>query len=207
MKKILLSFIVVLLLVSTAGAQSHYKTLSWGVKAGLNVTSVTDAVDKIGSSQTKYVLGLFLEFRPVKFLGISAELNYSGQGFSADGTYTPAGTTLNIPYTSRYDLGYLEVPILANVYLWRGLALKAGIQYGSLISSRVNVFGADIDKPTNFNKSNVSIPVGIGYSFGFGLLLDVRYNFGLSDINRGLFDAGNITAHSQVFTVSAGFRF
>lgn len=83
-------------------------------------------------------------------------------------------------------LTYLNVPILANLYLTRGLALKAGVQPGFLLSCKGKgseyYDGAwhdyeDTDK-TFLNKFDLSIPVGLSYEFS-NFIIDARYNFGL----------------------------
>ena len=83
-------------------------------------------------------------------------------------------------------LTYLNVPILANLYLTRGLALKAGVQPGFLLSCKDKgsefYDGAwhdyeDTDK-TFLNKFDLSIPVGLSYEFS-NFIIDARYNFGL----------------------------
>lgn len=88
-------------------------------------------------------------------------------------------------------LTYLNVPILANLYLTRGLALKAGVQPGFLLSCKAKgsefYDGAwhdyeDTDK-TFLNKFDLSIPVGLSYEFS-NFIIDARYNFGLLKVGK-----------------------
>ncbi|MGL5958921.1 MAG: outer membrane beta-barrel protein, partial [Phocaeicola sp.] len=86
-------------------------------------------------------------------------------------------------HTNKLD--YLNIPILANFYLAKGFALKTGIQPGFLINAKYRTAIKD-DITTEYdNKGDVkpvdfSIPVGLSYDFGCGLVLDLRYNIGVS---------------------------
>ena len=80
-------------------------------------------------------------------------------------------------------LTYLNVPIMANVYVLPGLALKAGVQPGFLLTSKAkasqNINGSwqkreDTSKD-GLNKVDFSIPMGISYEFS-NFIIDARYN-------------------------------
>ncbi|MEG2319751.1 MAG: outer membrane beta-barrel protein, partial [Mucinivorans sp.] len=111
MKKILLLFVASLLCMG-ASAQ---KLISFGPKVGTNISFASGSAD-IRGGKAKLNAGLFIEVRPIKPLGVCLEVNYSGQEFSLN-TYQDNGVAL----TTRYNLGYLEIPALVNLYLWRGL--------------------------------------------------------------------------------------
>jgi len=48
----------------------------------------------------------------------------------------------------------------------------------------------------------LSIPVGLSYDFKFGLILDARYNIGVTNLAK---NAGY--TRNSVFAVTAGWRF
>ena len=59
-----------------------------------------------------------------------------------DGT-GPGGGFVTESEEFSYRLNYLNIPILANFYVTKGLALKAGIQPGFLIGSKLRVRSND----------------------------------------------------------------
>lgn len=84
---------------------------------------------------------------------------------------------------------YINVPILANYYIVPGLAIKAGVQPGFLISAKEkgseNINGTwidfDVSGTDGYKKVDISIPVGLSYEFS-DFVIDARYNFGLTKI-------------------------
>ena len=42
----------------------------------------------------------------------------------------------------------------------------------------------DVDIKNDYNTTNISIPVGLGYLTTYGLGFDARYNFGVSDVTK-----------------------
>lgn len=93
----------------------------------------------------------------------------------------------------------LNIPILANFYLVKGLAVKAGIQPGFLLKAKNN----DVDVKAAYKKADVAVPVGVSYLFNCGLILDARYNIGLTSLTKDK----DIVTRNSVFAVTAGWRF
>ncbi len=204
MKKIFifLSAIALCTTISTKKAAAQdYDFLSFGIKAGVNVTTVTGLSDIIGAAHSDFSGGIFAEVRPLSFLGVTAELLYSGNGFNVENN----SSLLNPNY--RVDFGTIDVPIMAKLYLTPNFSVNAGIMPSFIIDSKINI----ADTELNFNTVGFSIPVGISYEFDFGVILDARYKFGLTDINSveqlGT-NIHNITNHmkGEGFTFSVGIR-
>jgi hypothetical protein len=111
---------------------------------------------------------------------------------------------------------YLDIPLLANVYVAQGLALKAGVQLGVNVGSDLSLKTSFIDN--NFDLSDVSdytetidfsIPVGISYEYQ-NIVLDARYNIGLTDVYKN----DNVITHlalkgtkNSVFLITLGYKF
>lgn len=92
----------------------------------------------------------------------------------------------------KMKLGYVTFPVLANVYLWRGLAVKAGLQPEILVNKNLkgtigigneseNVVTDISGKPDYIESFNLSLPVGVSYEYQ-NFIVDVRYNIGLTDM-------------------------
>ncbi len=129
-------------------------------------------------------------------VGISAGLLYSMQGASVkDAEGDP-----------KLEMNYVNIPILVNAYVAKGLALKAGIQPAFNVSNKVKVAGISIDydkyapEGAEIKTFDFSIPVGISYEY-MNVCLDARYNIGVSKFADG--DAGR----NSVFQITLGYKF
>ena len=78
-------------------------------------------------------------------------------------------------------------------------AVKAGIQPGFLLKAKNN----DVDVKAAYKKADVAVPVGVSYLFNCGLILDARYNIGLTSLAKDK----DIVTRNSVFAVTAGWRF
>lgn len=202
MKKLILVFIAAIATFTTVSAQQ----LGWsyGVKAGANLaTFVGDDVNESTKMRPGLVIGAFAENRMSEYFGLSAELLYSQQG--AKYKISESGMTTTV--TEKLD--YLNIPILANLYVAKGLALKAGIQpaikLNSEIDTKVKYGGesATVDRDLNgVNSFDLAIPIGLSYQFDFGLLVDFRYN-----ISATKFPKNSAEARNSVLQLTAGWRF
>ena len=106
----------------------------------------------------------------------------------------------------NFNLDYLNIPILANIYFVKGLSLKAGIQPAFNVSNKVKIDGISIDydkyapEGAEIKTFDFSIPVGISYEY-MNVCLDARYNIGVSKIaDRG-------SDRNSVFQITLGYKF
>lgn len=200
MKKI---FTIVILSVMALGSVEAHKLISFGPKVGMNLNYASGS-EMLKAGNIGYSFGVFLEVRPVKFISVSADVLYSKEGFKADMEYQGVGTSFN------YNLGYLNIPILANIYVWKGLNIKAGIQPQIKLDGKVSLSGVESENvgsqfEDNIKKGAFSIPVGIGYSFGIGLVVDLRYNINLTQ--NATMPIVDQEFSSKVVTLTVGWRF
>ncbi|MGL5958618.1 MAG: porin family protein, partial [Phocaeicola sp.] len=203
MKKLLLSAALVVATLTTVSAQD----LGWkfGPKIGVNAAMLVGNKDLNTGVRSGLVTGGFAEIRCAKWLGVSAELLYSQQG----NEWTDKNDLIEAKSTIKLD--YLNTPILANFYLTKGFALKAGIQPGFLINAKNKVVIKDGITTEYDNKEHVkpvdfSIPVGLSYDFECGLVLDLRYNIGVSKIYKEIEDT-NLNINNGVVQFTAGWKF
>ena len=189
MKKLFLFMLGLAGMCTVASAQTGF---GWGVKGGLNLTGVTNLGDNT-QTKTGFVVGAFADYRFTDHFALSADVLYSRQGFSLgkndDGVRT----------------NYLNVPILANYYIIGGLAVKAGIQPGFLLNSKaVAKKDGDTAKTSvdGLSSADFSIPVGISYDCPFGIILEARYNIGVTNI---VSEGGS--SRNSVFSIMVGYRF
>ena len=191
MKKL---FVMAAMVLSSVGAFAQYNAgdVTIQPKVGLNVSSLTedDAEYKAG-----FVGGAELEYHVSPMFGISGGLLYSMQGAKADAEEG------NVKVEGKYNMDYLNIPILANFYVAKGLALKAGIQPGFKVSSKIKVGSVSVDDDSDAIKSfDFSIPVGISYEY-MNICLDARYNIGCTKV----FKEGD--GNHSVFQLTLGYKF
>jgi hypothetical protein len=184
MKKLFLTVIIAAGATFAAQAQD----ISFGVKGGLNVASMTD-VD--ASSKISGHIGGFANFKFQKSWAIQPELLFSGQGARVD----LPGDDL------KYALSYINIPVLFQYYFLPEFYAEAGPQLGILASSRVKRGGVSEDVD-GFKSVDIGSAIGVGYKFPINVGVYARYTFGFTDLIDGLADPRN-----SVFQIGASYTF
>jgi hypothetical protein len=167
----------------------------------------TDGLD----GRTSIHVGAVAEFAISEKFSIQPELVYSSQGSTLDFSEEFEGFRFSEEITTKLD--YLNIHILAKLYLTEGLSVEAGPQIGFLLSAK-NDFeftdGDDSESGTNdiddfVNNVDFALGLGVGYKLQNGLNFAVRYNLGLSNIVEN--DNFDETQRNGVFQVSIGYLF
>ena len=83
--------------------------------------------------------------------------------------------------TSTMKLDYINIPILANVYVAKGFAVKLGIQPAFNVNAKCQEITADFKD--GIKTIDFSIPVGISYEY-MNFVIDARYNWGLTKVAK-----------------------
>ncbi len=190
MKKFLIAALMVASF-ATAQAQQPVGTVSIQPKVGFNLASLTEF--KNTSMRAAVVTGAEGMYQVSDIFGLSAGLLYSQQGVEFDGD-------------AAYKLDYLNIPLMANVYVAKGFALKVGIQPGFMINDNIKDYSITIGNykistDDGLKKFDFSIPVGLSYEFA-NFVFDARYNFGVTDV----FDWSDAPKNS-VFQFTFGYKF
>jgi hypothetical protein len=237
MKRILIVSIV-LLLSGTSMAQNR-----WSVKpmAG-GVLSTYVGEDTKGLKQRMgFTAGAEVGYSLSPKFGLSLGLSYTQQGCVLDKEQRPYWlgvsdiTDANEDYYLRTK--YVSVPLLAEFYVTKGLALKAGLQanflhhatetYTVLINRNQNAAQGEsfkegewyseerYDKWKSMIKSvDITIPIGLSYEYA-GVVIDARYHIGLSHPLSGLDDFHGhfyegktpLKARTSMLTLTVGYKF
>ena len=195
MKKIMM-MLVMATVALTASAQNTLRdngTFTLQPKVGIGIGMLSGEWKTAPGVSNKSRLGLVAgvegEYYATEWLGIAAGLNYAQQGWKMEGN----------GLKETYKLDYLNIPVTADFYVAKGFALKTGVQFGFLMSAKVE--SEDVKEACE--KVNFSIPLGISYEIS-NFVLDLRYNMGLNKTNKA--DNGN-KARSDLFQITLGYKF
>ena len=214
MKKIIL---MATMMVAALTASAQYDAGTWSLNIRYGFTGATmintpdmDLYSALGPSSPiampdgsveasatgRRTIGLELERQLTKKFSISGGLDWIHAGTGWEDHKWKVG---NVDYKledASIKTYYLAVPITANFYVWKGLALHAGVQAAYLTGARregkVTYDEDDCDYSVSmgisgrseFNKFDFSIPVGISYEWGTHLFFDARYNIGLTNVGK-----------------------
>lgn len=127
---------------------------------------------------------------------------------TAGALYTMQGAKVK-DSDAKLKLDYLNVPVLANVYVAPGLAIKAGAQFGFLMSAKAADDDSDVDVKDFLNTFDFSIPVGLSYEIS-DFVIDARYNIGLSNMVKdkvhGFINTHDAKCRNSVIMLTVGYK-
>jgi len=196
-------FLIASLLMCSVGAfaQQEAGALTIQPKVGLNIANYkgTDSSDpRLGLAA-----GVELEYQLTNRLSVSAGAMYSMQG--AKDSRTDGGEKIDM--TIKTD--YINVPVLVNFYVVKGLAVKVGIQPAFNVKSDFvytyegkNVGGKLSEVGIDIKSFDLAVPMGLSYEYK-NLVVDGRYNLGLMKI----VDIEKDDTKNSVFQITVGYKF
>jgi opacity protein-like surface antigen len=175
MKK--LFYLVVLFL----GISAHSQILQFGVKGGLNTSTLSGDGD-IGSL-TGFHAGVFASIDLV-IIDVVPELVYSTQGASFG--------------NQDRKLDYFNIPVMARLNLLKILYIEAGPQFGFLMSAK----DGSEDIKDDIESTDISLGIGAGVELFDTFDLGLRYNMGTTDVTKAPGDYKN-----NVFQIGLAYKF
>ena len=239
MKRIAILSVALMLSMMAATAQNKVGEFSIKPLAGINVSDIS-ADDEVNyKAKAGFTGGVEAEYGVTPWLGVSLGAMYSQQGAKIKASLSEFGVNeegrqvaVLLSMKGKLKADYINMPLLANFYVWKGLAIKTGLQVGFLVNDKMNVDAAmarvtvpdtdkityvDLSKPSTDNffssfsvegsdvcKSVVlGIPVGLSYEYK-GITLDARYYFGLTRMDDAEDDA---PARNRCISITVGYKF
>jgi hypothetical protein len=212
-----------LAIITTIGAKAQYREGTWSLQPKLGMVlstltnmpklSATSDVDLDKTFFFGYQMGAEVEYQMTDKFSLAAGLNYSSQGSNWKDYKSPAISVDDC----KIDLGYVNMPFLANYYLLDGLAIKTGVQLGMLVSAKFKgiieladpagriPLPLDDNYKDDCNKLDVSIPIGLSYEMDNHVVVEARYNLGLTHTNKTDL-LGEKGMNNCVLVVSFGYK-
>ena len=182
------------------------------------------AQNKVGEFSLKPMAGI-----NVSDISSDEEVNYKAKGVNEEGRKV----AVIIGLKGKLKADYINMPLLANFYVWKGLSVKTGLQVGFLVNDKMSGNGAvagfteipadqliqedlSISSATSTSLSTFSfeesdicksvvfgIPVGLSYEYK-NITLDARYYFGLTRMDDAEDDA---PARNRCLSITLGYKF
>jgi len=206
MKKLILLVAAVLSMSVVANAQNAQ--VRFGLKGGLNMAGAND--NPYSQVQPGFNAGVLLQIRLAgSRFAIQPEVLYSLQGeqekFSGE--------------LIKFHLNYINIPVMLQCRIVRGLDIECGPQVGFLASAKAKIealtwgMGEQPKESVNVTEQmhDVYFCLGIGLAYqvpdvAFGLF--TRYNLGLTDMTKKQYvGPGEIAGQNRVLQLGIFFRF
>ena len=227
MKKLMM-ITAMMVVTMSANAQFEPGTFSIQPKIGIGLSKVSNmpplSFGTIGEKQfeldrTLYpgvLIGAEAEYQIAKPFSLAAGINFSTQGCQWEDGDVKSGSEKIEMKDTKIELGYINVPVVANLYLFKGFAIKTGVQFGFLVSakykSEIKAKIGEVQMNTKFdedikdgcNKFDIAIPVGVSYQVPtIPIVIDARANIGLKNISK----EADESVKNQVFQLTVGYKF
>jgi hypothetical protein len=208
--------IVISFIIFSSAAFAQFKFI--GGSFGLNLSKLNYKDDLQGYNfnyRNGIKLGLFTEYNLADLFLIHTEINYSMRG-TEYGLDEIESFGLTIPkHKFIQKINYVEVPVLFEYNLPINFYLKPKIFIGPEISFLLNakieyieddVSKNEIEEKDTFKSTEYGIVMGVGTDYNIFLgkfIFDVRYYYGLSNINK--VEGSKITSNTLSFNLGYAF--
>ena len=158
-----------------------------GFKGGLNLSNLyVDDVDD-ENARVGWHAGIYTQLFSSEAFAIQPEINYSTKGTAV--TYVTGGTNnISVDHDQRFNLAYLDIPVLAVFKLGRVAEIHAGPYWSYLLRAEIknknentNNDFLTVDRD-NFDNWDYGLVGGIGFNLGNAGQIGARYNYGLNPI-------------------------
>lgn len=172
-------------------------------------------------------VGILLNIPFSEMVSFQPELLFSAKGYKQEGSFTPPGQSIPVKYENKTIMNYIELPLLLKGSFGpenRKISLLAGPYVGYLVGGRVRAEenGQEIYKEklnfefnetvnNKFQRMDAGAVIGASghYMAGSGIyMIDVRYNYGLTDNYEYKNLAPDaIKIYNRTFSVSFGYAY
>ena len=170
----------------TYSSNSDKTNIRFGIKGGANFSSLYTEDDNSNSSNLRsgFNAGLYAKMPITKWIAVQPELYYTTKG--SEVTYNNSFAE----GTARFNLNYVELPVLVVVNLSKNFNVHAGPYVGYLLKgnvtneSTIRLF--DFEENINrddYNRLDAGLVAGIGLDIG-AIGLGARYSYGLTRVGK-----------------------
>ena len=212
MKKVILVFAFATFMFGSMFAQKNSsdfrEKLSFGLKAGINISNVYDSQGEQFNADSKLGLaaGVFVALPLGKYFGVQPEILFSQKG------YKGSGSLLGSSYSYSYTSNYIDVPLLFAIKPISMVTIVVGPQYSFLVkdsytfnSAVINVNQENEFENDNIRKNTLSILGGVDFNFN-RIVIGTRVGWDLQ-ANKGDGTSETPRYKNIWYQATIGFRF
>jgi|MTBAKSStandDraft_2_1061841.scaffolds.fasta_scaffold01381_18 hypothetical protein len=192
MKKAVMMILCLLFLLSAGFA------LEYGAKTGLVFGKYTDEIEGLAPKfKAGFLIGGFLRI-PVTGMPLTV---------IGEALYTQKGSHFEeTGFDADIKMDYFELVLLCKYHFLPHFGVYLGPSLSFLTQAEIEQGGSGSDDLTDdFKGSEFSLNIG-GQADVKSFVFDIRYNFGLTDINDSI-NGGDFSIKTNTLTLSAGYIF
>ena len=185
-------------------ASSLVFSQQFGIKGGMNISSISDDGYDDTKSKVGYYGGVFVNIPASESFSIQPEVIYNNLG---------SEVKLGNSYSRKLNLNYITVPVMFQFKATPQFYLEAGPEFGFLVSAdskttwNNSTSTAELDKD-NFNNFNMGVGLGAGFDITKNVGINARYVAGFSDVTKPSSDPStNAKNKNNTFQVGLNFKF
>lgn len=175
----------------------------FGIKGGVNLTNMF--VDEVSDENMKvgFNAGFFAKLPVTRGFSIQPELLYTSKG--AKETYN---NIIQGEGEYRFNLNYIELPVLAVINVAKNFNIHAGPYVSYLAAANIKNLHEDHSQDEiaeldtdDFNRVDYGLVGGLGIDIS-NFTIGARYNYGLREIGKSGSLAGQVTKDSRNSAIS-----
>lgn len=175
----------------------------FGIKGGVNFTNMF--VDEVSDENMKvgFNAGFFAKLPVTRGFSIQPELLYTSKG--AKETYN---NIIQGEGEYRFNLNYIELPVLAVINVAKNFNIHAGPYVSYLAAANIKNLHDDHSQDEiaeldtdDFNRIDYGLVGGLGIDIS-NFTIGARYNYGLREIGKSGSLAGQVTKDSRNSAIS-----
>jgi hypothetical protein len=178
-----------ILLFTSILVRAQYTDTHFGIKGGLNISSLDEKNGVDFNSKAGFYLGGLAHVHLSPHFAVQPELVYSQQG-GKDGS-------------DNWNINYINVPVLLQYMAGNGFRLETGPQVGFVVSSKIKTGDLEQNISNSVSKVDFSWALGASYQFPEGVGIDARYNIGISNVDN----AEDPIIRNRVFQLGLFYQF
>ncbi len=173
---------IIALTILTATSVLSQENIQFGIKGGVNFTNMTADYLVDNEYKTGFHIGGLVEIPFGSKFSLQPEVLYSTQGAKGAEVLLAVpypGAPEFAPFNVEYKLDYIQIPILAKIYLVESFSLEIGPSFNFLVNDEIiHRYSTDNDIGETFEFSGI---IGVSYKIKSEFFAYFRYNHGFTD--------------------------
>lgn len=194
---------------ATAQENNRDRTASkFGIKLGVNLSNLYKSEVDDNNLKVGPIAGLYAKLAISEGFSIQPELLYSNKGSKLTYDNFILGTG-----EYRFNLNYIELPVMAVANLGRNFNIHAGPYVSYLAAVNIkdmdengSINGVTDLKADNFKRFDYGVAAGLGVDVE-GFSIGARYSYGLNEIGESGSLSGELTRNAKNSAISVYISF